>query len=117
MNAEPGAAVDPNKALWEKGDFTRIAASMRESGEALVSELGLTPGLEVPSAASSSASRDGLVRTATRGSRGDVELRRLPRREAAHEVRHLGQSLAAQHAHGDRRAIPAGAVDDEGLVR
>jgi ubiquinone/menaquinone biosynthesis C-methylase UbiE len=30
-----------NKALWEKGDFTRIAASMRESGEALVGKLGI----------------------------------------------------------------------------
>ena len=29
--------MNPNKALWEKGDFTRIAASMRKSGEALVS--------------------------------------------------------------------------------
>jgi hypothetical protein len=29
-------STNPNKALWEKGDFTRIAASMRESGEALV---------------------------------------------------------------------------------
>src|SRR5215469_10459023 len=38
---------NPNKALWEKGDFTRIAASMRESGEALVSTLGITPGLKV----------------------------------------------------------------------
>lgn len=28
--------MNPNKALWEKGDFTRIAATMRESGEALV---------------------------------------------------------------------------------
>jgi hypothetical protein len=28
--------MNPNQALWEKGDFTRIAASMRESGEALV---------------------------------------------------------------------------------
>ena len=33
--------MNPNKALWEKGDFTRIAASMRESGEALVEGLGL----------------------------------------------------------------------------
>ncbi len=33
---------NPNKALWEKGDFTRIAQSMRQSGEALVSELGIT---------------------------------------------------------------------------
>ena len=36
-----------NRALWEKGDFTRIAASMRESGEALVGELGITGGLKV----------------------------------------------------------------------
>ena len=34
--------VNPNKALWEKGDFTRIAESMRESGEALVTTLGIT---------------------------------------------------------------------------
>ena len=39
--------MNPNKALWEKGDFTRIAASMRESGEALVATLGVTPGLDV----------------------------------------------------------------------
>ena len=32
--------MNANKALWEKGDFTRIAESMRESGEALVDELG-----------------------------------------------------------------------------
>jgi ubiquinone/menaquinone biosynthesis C-methylase UbiE len=39
--------MNPNKALWEKGDFTRIAASMRDSGEALVKDLGITSGLEV----------------------------------------------------------------------
>jgi SAM-dependent methyltransferase len=39
--------MNPNKALWEKGDFTRIAASMRESGEALVKSLGITKGLKV----------------------------------------------------------------------
>jgi SAM-dependent methyltransferase len=39
--------MNPNQALWEKGDFTRIAASMRDSGEALVKELGVTNGLEV----------------------------------------------------------------------
>jgi ubiquinone/menaquinone biosynthesis C-methylase UbiE len=38
---------NPNKALWEKGDFTRIAQSMRESGEALVAALKITKGLEV----------------------------------------------------------------------
>jgi SAM-dependent methyltransferase len=39
--------MNPNQALWEKGDFTRIAASMRDSGEALVKELSITSGLEV----------------------------------------------------------------------
>ena len=39
--------INPNKALWEKGDFTRIAESMRESGEALVKGLGMTPGAKV----------------------------------------------------------------------
>ena len=39
--------MNPNKALWEKGDFTRIAATMRESGEAVVAGLGITPGLKV----------------------------------------------------------------------
>ena len=40
-------ANNPNKALWEKGDFTRIAQSMRESGEALVRALGIAKGLDV----------------------------------------------------------------------
>jgi SAM-dependent methyltransferase len=39
--------MNANKELWEKGDFTRIAASMRESGEALVKELGITNGMQV----------------------------------------------------------------------
>jgi ubiquinone/menaquinone biosynthesis C-methylase UbiE len=39
--------MNPNKALWEKGDFTRIATTMRESGEALVKNLGITKGLKV----------------------------------------------------------------------
>jgi SAM-dependent methyltransferase len=38
---------NPNQALWEKGDFTRIARTMRESGEELVSKLGITTGLKV----------------------------------------------------------------------
>ena len=39
--------MNPNKALWEKGDFTRIADTMRESGTALVATLGITKGLNV----------------------------------------------------------------------
>src|SRR5262249_20292062 len=41
------AHMNPNKALWEKGDFTRIAQSMRESGDAIVESLGVKPGLKV----------------------------------------------------------------------
>src|SRR5213594_2293312 len=41
------APVNPNKALWEKGDFTRIAETMRESGEALVQRLGITKDMQV----------------------------------------------------------------------
>lgn len=39
--------MNPNQALWEKGDFTRIAATMRESGEAFVETLGIRPGMKV----------------------------------------------------------------------
>jgi SAM-dependent methyltransferase len=39
--------MNANRELWEKGDFTRIAATMRESGEEVVGELGITEGLEV----------------------------------------------------------------------
>ena len=31
--------MNPNKDLWEKGDFTKIAAMMRGSGETLVSKI------------------------------------------------------------------------------
>jgi SAM-dependent methyltransferase len=46
-NLTMNAPMNPNKALWEKGDFTRIAESMRESGEALVKRLGISNGLKV----------------------------------------------------------------------
>lgn len=39
--------MNQNKALWEKGDFTRIADTMRESGEALIDSIGVRPGLKV----------------------------------------------------------------------
>lgn len=40
-------SMNPNKILWEKGDFTKIAESMRESGSALVDQLGITRGFKV----------------------------------------------------------------------
>lgn len=47
MAADPPPVPNANKALWEKGDFTRIAATMRESGEALVRSLGVKNGMRV----------------------------------------------------------------------
>lgn len=39
--------MNPNQALWEKGDFTKLAATMRESGEQLVKSLNIEPGMKV----------------------------------------------------------------------
>ena len=44
-HALKGVIMNPNKALWEKGDFTEIAAFMRESGDAVVKSIGITPPL------------------------------------------------------------------------
>ena len=38
---------NPNKALWEKGDFTRIAETMRQSGEEFVETLGIREDMKV----------------------------------------------------------------------
>ena len=47
MNTTMQAPVNANKALWEKGDFTQIAQTMRESGNSLVNTLKITKDLEV----------------------------------------------------------------------
>ncbi len=39
--------TNPNKALWEKGDFTRLAETMRGSGEEFVQRLGVNQGMKV----------------------------------------------------------------------
>jgi ubiquinone/menaquinone biosynthesis C-methylase UbiE len=39
--------MNPNKALWEKGDFTKLAETMRKSGECLVAQLNLGPGQKI----------------------------------------------------------------------
>jgi SAM-dependent methyltransferase len=39
--------MNPNKALWEKGDFTRIADGMRESGDEFVASIGVDAGMKV----------------------------------------------------------------------
>jgi SAM-dependent methyltransferase len=46
-NAHAPTVPNPNRALWEKGDFTRIAETMRTSGEDLVRRIGVTPDLNV----------------------------------------------------------------------
>ena len=39
--------MNPNKALWEKGDFTQVAAMMRESGQQLIESLAITKGMKI----------------------------------------------------------------------
>jgi len=39
--------MNTNKALWEKGDFTRIADTMRSGGESLVKDLGISRGMHI----------------------------------------------------------------------
>jgi ubiquinone/menaquinone biosynthesis C-methylase UbiE len=41
------ATVNPNKGLWEKGDFTRLAETMRESGASLINQLGISAGMNI----------------------------------------------------------------------
>jgi ubiquinone/menaquinone biosynthesis C-methylase UbiE len=47
FNHKKNKDMNANKALWEKGDFTRLAQTMRQSGEALVASLGITKELTV----------------------------------------------------------------------
>ena len=47
MTNFPASIANPNQALWEKGDFTQIAAFMRQSGEVIVESLGITPQMKV----------------------------------------------------------------------
>lgn len=43
-STNPAPSANPNQALWEKGDFTRIAATMRRSGDALITRIGVQSG-------------------------------------------------------------------------
>jgi ubiquinone/menaquinone biosynthesis C-methylase UbiE len=47
MTLTTQTTINPNKALWEKGDFTRIADTMRESGAELVAKLKVNKGLDI----------------------------------------------------------------------
>ena len=110
--------INPNKALWEKGDFTRIAESMRESGEALVDDVWESP---TGSRSSTSAAateprpcrRRGSARTcsastspATSSRRGTHEHKSLgltnctiPRRRRVRSERARGRQLRPRHQH------------------
>lgn len=39
--------MNPNKALWEKGDFTHIADTMRKSADELIEAVGIKAGMKV----------------------------------------------------------------------
>jgi len=39
--------MNPNRELWEKGDFTKLADTMRQSSSDLVKKIGVTPGMAV----------------------------------------------------------------------
>jgi len=43
----PVSTMNPNRALWEKGDFTQIAETIRKSGESFVANIGITKGMKV----------------------------------------------------------------------
>jgi ubiquinone/menaquinone biosynthesis C-methylase UbiE len=47
MTNYSATSMNPNKALWEKGDFTQIAAFMRQSGEAVAESLGIKPEMKI----------------------------------------------------------------------
>jgi SAM-dependent methyltransferase len=47
MSVTEVETINPNRALWEKGDFTRVAAAMRDSGEELVASLGIEPEMKI----------------------------------------------------------------------
>lgn len=39
--------MNPNKELWEKGNFSKLAETMRDSADQLVERLGIMPGMKV----------------------------------------------------------------------
>ncbi|MFL6851859.1 MAG: class I SAM-dependent methyltransferase [Sphingomicrobium sp.] len=45
--ADVDTLINPNKSLWEKGDFSRVAETMRQSGEELVAGLDIRPAMKV----------------------------------------------------------------------
>ena len=80
------APANPNKALWEKGDFTRIAETMRESGEALVRRLGITKGLKVLDPAAAMAPRHYLRRNSAQTCWASILRRTWSRRESGEQL-------------------------------
>ena len=56
------ANTNPNRALWEKGDFTKLAATMRASGEKIANSLGIEKGMKVLDLGCGAARRRGIGR-------------------------------------------------------
>ena len=83
--------MNPNNALWENGDFTRIATTMRETGEALVNSLGITKGLKVLDLGFG----DGRVRAAVFSERRSPQIPRRGRLYAVAVVHVLGTEFWA----------------------
>ena len=91
--------MNPNKALWEKGDFTRIATSIRDSGEELVSRLGITKGLKVMDLGCG----DGT--TAVPAARLGAEVLELISRATSSKPGIVGPRKKASPTSGSRRAM------------
>ena len=97
------APANPNKALWEKGDFTQIADTMRGSGEDLVRRIGVTSGLRVLDLGCG----DGTTRDPFRASRGERARGRHRRQSRGRRHPPCRAARAHQlHVRGGRRLEP-----------
>ncbi len=95
--------MNPNKALWEKGDFTKIADTMRESSEALVNTLGITAGMQVLDVACGDG--DTAIPAAKLGAN-------VTGVDIAHNLVEAGNKRAANEGVAERCAIYEGDVMD-----
>jgi ubiquinone/menaquinone biosynthesis C-methylase UbiE len=95
--------MNPNKALWEKGDFTKIADTMRESSSALVAKIGITPGMEVLDVACGDG--DTAIPAAKLGAK-------VTGVDIAHNLVEAGNARAKKEGVADRCKISEGDVMD-----
>jgi ubiquinone/menaquinone biosynthesis C-methylase UbiE len=95
--------MNPNKALWEKGDFTKIADTMRESSSALVAKIGITPGMDVLDVACGDG--DTAIPAAKLGAK-------VTGVDIAHNLVEAGNARAKKEGVSDRCKISEGDVMD-----